>query len=489
MSHLACGENIPERRWLEPMPLQEATPAGAPTLAANSRGDVVAAWMQGTGNDLGVWSRRLVAGSWTSADLVEAGHMYWEPPQLVLNEGGVSFGLWSVRSPFPYGWLRGARSLGGRWETPQPLNDGTQDSSSTARLGVLGPEGASATWKTLRSIDGTESLQWSRFDPMSGWSTPVTLGPAVSGPDSPKCWSDETGRAFVLWRRPFGGWVARYLSPQDGWGPELPMPAAADKRYGGPTIAVRPNGAVEVLWREGAFGTGVFVYERIWANRLAPGSGWTDLVALDTTARLGCQTALVADARGSLAVWGCRTDPDDFDLQGTWYSELPSRGSWTAARPLAPLPASAVFIHLAGDGLGNSLAVWSVNGPSAEVWAASSSRGAGWDAPTVIARSSRAMSVADLRLLPSGEGLATWVEGEAAYQQQMRSAQYAHPRWLQPQDASPIRERVVFSHIQAVQTTSGDVVLVWAENNATPLPPNGYVFSPSSLWSNRFVAQ
>lgn len=488
LSQAACGASVPERRWLEPVPLAASTPAGAPALAANSRGDVVAAWMQGTGNDLGVWSRSLVAGAWTQVEPMDPGQwMQWEPPQLALNEAGVAFGLWIVRRPYPYGWLRGARRPGAGWESPQLLNEGTSGGTPPPRLSVLGSDGALAVWKADRweTLGSIESVQWSRFDPRSGWAAPVSLGPTVAATDSPLSWSDEAGHAFVLWRSQFGRWVARYLHGGDDWGSEQPLPAAPERSYRAPTLAVAPTGALDLLWREYAGGSTPFVYERVWANRFLPGSGFTELVALDATARIGCRTELVGDGAGALAVWCCRTDNSVPNRYTTWYSQLSRDGSWTAARPVSGLPATAYLGHVAGDGSSGALAIWSGSG---ELWGASLRR-ADWEAPVLISRPRVGAATVALRLLPSGEGLAVWVEGEAGASEQIRSAQYADPAWRQPHDVTGTWDEATLADFSLEQLPTGEAVLVWSERAATRLHPSGVSSTPRNVWSGRLVAR
>lgn len=489
-----CDSGVPERRWLEPVILATdqvpgSAVAGAPTLAANSRGEIVTAWLEGTGNDLGVWSRRLVGGSWTEAELVERGYMRWEAPRLVLNEAGVAFSLWSFGSPYPYGWLRGSRGTGAGWEAPQALNDGTEATFPPPQLGVLGTGGAIALW-TAQRLAGQRietSLESSLFDPRSGWAAPAMVGPTQSASDSPRSWSDEAGHAFVLWRDPFGRWVARYLRGPEGWGPELPLPAPAERRYADPLIAVRPSGAIEVLWRETAGGTFPFLYHRIWANRFVPGSGWSELVALDTTARLDCRTALGGDALGALALWDCRTHNIE-PTRATWWSALSRNGAWSAARLVGPLPSDSGLAQIAGDGIGNVLATWSASS-SGELWAASFEQQSGWGAPAVIAGPGAVIAAAALQALPSGEGLAVWVEGEPGRTQQIRSAQHARHGWREPQDVTRLQEAVYLTAFGLARAASGDAVLVWAENAATPLHPSGVSYAPSTVWSSRFVAR
>jgi hypothetical protein len=443
--------------------------------------------MEGSGDDLGVWSRRLVAGSWTLAELVERGNVRWESPSLVLNEGGVAFCLWTLGGPFPYGWLRGSYSAGPGWEAPQALNDGTKGSLRPSQLGLLGTGGALALW-TADRFTGQRletSLEWSLFDPRSGWGRPATLGLTQGASDSPRLWSDEGGHAFALWRNQFGAWVARYLSGAEGWGPELPLPGEQGRRYAAPILAVRPGGSIEVLWMEVAGGVFPFLYHRVWAGRFVPGSGWSELVALDTTARLGCVTALVGDTIGALAVWDCRTHNIE-PTRATWYSRLSTNGSWSAARLVGALPPDLSLGQVAGDGLGNALALWTNS--SYELWAASFAPESDWGAPNVIDRPGVPFGTVALRALPSGEGLAVWVEGVPGVSQQIRSAQYVRPGWREPQDVTGVRDSSYFTDFSLAQAPSGEAVLVWAENAATPLP-NGVSYGPLSVSSSRMVAR
>jgi hypothetical protein len=461
----ACGSDTPERRWLEPVLVRE--PARQPSLAANSRGDIRAAWA-GAG---GIESSALVSGQWSTPEEVSSGNHTWSP-QIAISNSGDAFAVWQELTPFPYGWLKVARRASeSGWEPPVTLNGGRLSGFVLPELRVFDDGGALVVW-----IEDAAFLA-RHFDPQSGWSSPILLGDsAAAAGQNPVLWTDTAGRGFVLWHSS-SGWSARHLEAHGAWGAEEHLPDAGS-RFETPSVAVRSGGEIDVVWERYESGSSPFVSTSVWANRFVPGSGWTPAVALAADARTLCGSTV--DTSGQLAVWGCRVDPLT-EAWGTWYAGRSADGSWAAGRQLTSLPSDAAWRMLTSHG-GTLLGLWSrgfYTSPGG-LWAARLTPGGEWEAPQVVVQSGSVVDPIDLRMLSPNDGVVAWVEGAfGSDSQRIRSAQFADGQWRPAQDVSGVANLSGIPYpFHMVVRPSGDAVALWSQSTSD---------SGASVWSNTSV--
>jgi hypothetical protein len=274
------------------------------SLAVAPSGDAFAVWQGDVhGEDPTVWTARAVAGAgWTAPAALptEATFVPFAAPDVATDASGDAIVVWSGED--------GPRALRYRHDTGWG-EDVLLDPGSLFRAMVaMGPGGvAMAIWS--RDVDGQRQVRASKYTPVDGWATPVTLADDLS-PD--ELAFDAAGNAVAaLTRYTEAGsevWVAHHDATL-GWGEPLRLDAA-DTLSHEVRLALAASGHAVVAWTEHVPSEGGATMPRVALASYAPATGWSDaMIQSTTTSAFGADVGIDA-AGNALAAWHEFEDPD-----------------------------------------------------------------------------------------------------------------------------------------------------------------------------------
>lgn len=384
-----------------------------PLFAADTAGDVIAAWLQHNGT-------------------------YYCP----YNPNCPNFDLYAARRP-----------AGGAWLPPVRLND--------PGLPV---------WEAqlVCAASGACLVGWREYDAWGTWASRVfskvyTPGPGwgvqarVDADDS-----DESGLMLAtkpdltsrLWWNAAGGMQERIYTPGAGWSAGSPPPPR-----NGSQLLMRMNASGDVVraWADGG---------HVFADVLASGSGWSDPVELDPPAEVspatvsaldvaGDGSAIVLWAQGSLLVssryvpgagWGDGNAIAAFP-PGSWFGVdglgldaagralalfSSQQGHWSAGYdPVSGWTAAAAWSSQIGWGgsafsmaaAGDAAFAWSGVAPSdtsgqyTYAWSRAYAPGTGWGSPVAVGELGDVSGSGSMRTLrlATGETLVSWTDASQIF--------------------------------------------------------------------------
>jgi hypothetical protein len=336
-------------------------------LAMNGSGDALVVWGQesgGSGSRSDIWSNRYSAGVWGTAQLVETNDTQnaSAQPQVAVDAAGNGLAVW-VQSDGtrPSVWAN-RYTAGSGWGTPQLIE--TDNAGSAAQPNVVfdGSGNALAIWG---QSDGTRYNVWAnRYAVGSGWGTAQMIETDNAGDAGrdfpPQIAFDGGGNALAVWEQSDGTrtsiWANRYTAG-GAWGTAQLIETDNAGNARSPSIAFDGGGNALAVWDQ-SDGT----RSNIWANRYAAGSGWGAAQLIETDDVGGASDAHVAfDGSGNaLALW---TQRDAANRNTIQFNRYTAGTGWGAAAVVASSlvgggPSGARF---AFDGSGGALAVWNTS--------------------------------------------------------------------------------------------------------------------------------
>ena len=333
--------------------------ASEPVIAANARGDAIAAWASGPRGDRSIRAAFRPAGGRFGRPEVVSSHRRDAMPRAAINANGAVVVLWTRGRSELTAW----RPAGGPFAEPQVAfaNAGEAliglDDAGRTVAAAVGP---------VQGDDGVEPLLWVTSDRGGAWTEPHTVM-ALESTGLRELRVNGSGQVLASWIAAGRYWTGE-ASP------------------GGALTAVRPPVEARGELRSiglGAGGHAALVYERgrrLWLSRRAPGGSWApaspigpDIASDDVLS----DPAVAIDGGGNAALaWRS----DDFAVHSVYapfdaaprYSQL-----WrlTPGRFAGPeLPSAGVAIDN-----GSAVAAWEEsNGEQVDVVARSfGPRGAG----------------------------------------------------------------------------------------------------------------
>lgn len=305
-----------------------------PSVAINSAGTVVAAWVEeysgGADNLPRVWANIHVNDAWGAAFQLSTDLAH--SPAVALNANGHGVAVYVERVIDTGGgwndiiWAR--RYVNGTWEAAERVSHGTGEPygmyAYEPQVGLDADGNALVVWRqsdnTATDYDGVFA---SRHDG-TGWSTPERLDSLASGyAEALTLAVSANGTAAVVWiedTNPF--------DPSEvGGGPMLPNAWAR-------------------IYASGAWQSGVKI-------------GSPDLAGFDGASR----PQVTINANGdAAAVWEEHTSAYGYRIMESRYSAL--GGTWSTAAPLAASSTYLSWPSVAIDPTGNVAAAWSADDPA-----------------------------------------------------------------------------------------------------------------------------
>ena len=328
---------------------------GAPEVAVDSVGNVIAVWnMGGLRGD--IWTNRYAAGeSWGEPELIEFN------------------------------------------------NDGTARQAHVA----MTPDGrAVAVWT---QSDGNRDNIWAnRFTPQMGWGSAELIETDDAGDaETPRVAVDPSGNAIAVWAQSDTSetsiWANRF-TPQMGWGNAQLIELRASGVALVPQVAMDFDGNAVAVWQQ----SDILFRTDIWANRFTPSNGWETTKRVDSQQGTATNPQIAVAAAGSaIAVW----EQVGTTYKDMWANHFTPENGWATPALLEIINAGDVGeSRVAIDAGGNAIAVWKQdNGNYDDVWANRYVPSAGWSGAVLLEQAdgvdARFPRVA---INPTGRGVVVW---------------------------------------------------------------------------------
>jgi hypothetical protein len=226
-----------------------------PALAANSRGDAVAAWVES-----GAVAATILSVPAATREprtiLSAAGGVAEGDASAAINAAGDAVVVWPLRNVQMGERLVQAafRPAGGQWGGPVDLGR-TQEGAVPPRpqVAIDGAGNAVAVWV---GGSGRTSLETARFARAGmAWSRPVTA--VASGASEPGLAMDPAGSAVVVWRNEGTRRIEASIRPAaaTAWQPQLflspPDPDLSKVDASAPRVSIDDSGRALVVWQRG----------------------------------------------------------------------------------------------------------------------------------------------------------------------------------------------------------------------------------------------
>jgi len=380
----------------------------APVVAADARGEAVAAWESDRGGRIQAASRS-AAGAWSKPRSLSGPDA--RDPAVAIEPSGAALVVWQDFDSDNRRVVRAAsRSPGGRWSRAAALSAPAAEARE-ATVGMDARGGATVAWS--RSGSGDQAVIEVVHRPPGGvWSAPLTLGrpsdrsraphiavnaagdaalvwrgregrrsivhasvriggrwspsqpisPAGAWARQPDAGIDAAGRALAVWlltdardqdgqpqwaeRTAHGAWSApRALSARADAPFELSRPTPSDN---GPRVAVAPSGAAVAVWQLGIDGT-----NRVEAAARGRGGSWSRPATLSRGGEAGEARVVIGPSGGALAAWE-ELAGDDFRIRA---ARAGADGAWGPCRDVSRRREDAAGLEIDGPP-GGATAVW-----------------------------------------------------------------------------------------------------------------------------------
>jgi hypothetical protein len=353
--------NAASRTWGAPQRVEfndtDGSYAGSLDIAADINGNIIAVWNQwiGASNTNDIWANHYSAatGTWGTPFLLETGSSAAISPSIGIDATGNATVIWlqTVNSRNHVWTNRYVPNVGWSGERPLESNPpGTNSSSPSIALNRNGE--AIAVWTRYESGTSRYNLHGHRYTPNGGWTGAEITQPGTTYLSSASVAIDGSGNALVIWIQSDGigdsAWVSRYTA-NGGW-----QGAATIENGGGrvtqPSIAMNDSGAAVAVWYQ-ADAIGIDNHS-IWSNRYTVNGGWSNAVAIESTANNAFYPRIAIDNAGNaLAIW-TQLDGSRGDLWTNRYAE----GNWRT--PVLLQNNSAGSAILINQKSGNAIAAW-----------------------------------------------------------------------------------------------------------------------------------
>jgi Divergent InlB B-repeat domain len=354
--------------------------------------------------------------------------------------------------------------------TVTPLSIG---GSCCAKVALDAAGRAVAVWLTLEPATPSDNLMTSRFDPSSGWSTPVALESSPRDVGNVALAIDPaSGRAVVMWTQGSdtsvsAAWV-RHFDPASGWtAPQLVQSASTPAgRADQISIGLDAQANAVAAWSQ-LDGTRFSV----WGNRGTATGTWGSAQLLETEDELGRVDGnpriAVAPQGDATVVW--QSSGGTVASRGTWTNRYTAGAGWSTASQLVAVSGGSAP-DIAMDANGNAVMVWgqiqvvSVTEMYALVQAKRYQAGA-WGPALQVGRELGANSVLSaprVEMNSAGSALVVWGQGDESIRATVAPAGAA---WPAPTIVKPVGSRAAGSAPVAAIDDQGNAMLTWAQGS------------------------
>ena len=406
--------------WSAPVLLENApSSASAPKMAMDSKGNIIAVWVQGDGtvNDTSsIYANRYAAGGgWGTPTLLETSDMPADSPMVAFDSNDNAMAVWhqawKTVNGARYGLYSNRYVPGVGWGAVSTVMADTSNSDATAdgpyTLSFDGNGNAIVTWTFYEWSWNHTSVHTTRYVAGTGWAASEIIDTGTTSAFSPAAALDTAGNAIVLWVQSSNSadtvFSNRYV-PGSGWGTAVTIDSAPRGNAKAPSIAFAPDGSAMAIWYN-------YGLRGINVNRYVTGKGWGTSALLteagDSGYDEGAQFAY--DTKGNaMAVWnryGGGVFASRYDAAGTTWTTpvaIESGGADYSEQP-------AFFVG------GSALTVWArYAGNSYNIWS-SLFAGSTWGTPIMVNTTPDNCSDPHMVISKTGVATAIWIQSGSLY--------------------------------------------------------------------------
>jgi len=384
-----------------------------PNIVVDPNGNALVVWNQdylGSTTPDNIQANQYIPGSgWGIATLIETDNTGRAlDPDVGVDASGNGWAVWSQSDGTQFYLYANRYTSGAGWGEPTPIEESDSDDPLSARIAVNASGDALVLWRKPES--GQASVFANRYTPDSGWESAVLLetnnnnggvlglrigidsggnGLAVwsqfdgiknnvyfnrytadsgwgeaglvttdntSSASNPSMAIDDDGNALVVWQQSDGVRTnihASHYASGSGWGDAMLLESDNAGDASNSQVAFDGNGSAVAVWHQSDG-----IRTNIVANRYTPGSGWGDTTLLETNNAGDARNPQVAlDSGGNALILWRQNDGSRDDIYANRYT--PGNGWETATLIETDNSYNADIPHVAIDGTGKALAVWS----------------------------------------------------------------------------------------------------------------------------------
>ena len=358
-----------------------------PQVAMDGSGNAIAVWQQYDGVRSNIWSTRFtVEEGWGESVLIETDNSGdARNPQIAVDDSGNAIAVWQQNDGTRYCIYSNRYVAGVGWGSATPIESYDSEGAFNPQIAVCESGSATVVWEQEDGEFG--SIHSNRYVAGTGWESAILIGSAddwwEANVNDPQLSVDSSGNAMAVWLQyGYSGtslWSNRY-EVGTGW-----RTATLIETEGSVSVASRPQVALDdsgnaiVVW-SGSDG----FRDNVCSNRYTVGNGWGDMTLLENDDVENNSAPHVAfDGSGNaIAVWTAWHQGEEVYPSyesGIKANRYVAGSGWLGATVVEDLSTGMTgSLRVAVNDLGNAVAVWHIDGDSTSICSSGYDVETGW---------------------------------------------------------------------------------------------------------------
>ena len=293
----------PGSGWQSPEFVGTCDDLGQPAVGIDDAGNVTVAWIE---DDVVFTRRNVIAnGAWDDPVMLSSGTGHPYTLTLAVNSNGKAVLAWLEQVGAHHGIFASVRAIGNSWSAPVLIENSTAQADSPCA--AIAPDGRAIVAFSIYVVQ--PSPQWdvwaNLYDPGQGWLGATLLEGLAQFSYAPIVSMDASGNAFAAWN-----YMSKTSYPDEHtvyanrfvngtWQQEVRLDPETARSETYPKVCAYGSGNAVVVWlaQDNILG----LPGEIRACRYASGIGWSTPEALTTGAQMYYQR-LAVDASGNAFV-------------------------------------------------------------------------------------------------------------------------------------------------------------------------------------------
>ncbi len=360
----------------------------------------------------------------------------------------------------------------GEWGSPSPLLEESDIDVQFPTIAADDNGNAMAVWLQR---NGSRYDVWAkRLVSGLGWQAATLVdGNDTGDAYSPEVAMDASGNALVVWHR-FDGtrnnvWAATYVGGVGWRAPTLLEAGSYDAQS--PRVGISPPGDGMAVWQQ-SDGTRY----NIWASRFAWGTGWEAATLIENLGPGDAREPRIAvDNGGAITLW----KQDNGSFPDLWANQYVDGSGWQVPGLVESRDGvGAIRPEIAGDGVGNAVAIWVENdGTRRNISANTHVSGNGWGVASLIENDNTGDATdPQIAVNNRGNAVAVWIQSDGVRQNVWSALTTIGGTWAAPVQIEEYDGGYVFSPRIAIDGY-GNAIAVWAASDGVR----------ADIWANRYV--
>ena len=349
-SKLLAADHPTGGTWATLPPISTGSLPQSTSLATNSAGAAVVAWVQG----LSAYVSYRSAGGWGPATaLGSASNGVYSPSAAIDADGDAVVAWYASTSPSVAFVQTRIRSVDGTWQATETQPAGPRNVDRRPHVAYDSDGEAMLVWQSLDEVGYTDILA-SSHPPGGAWSAPERLSAPFTSVDDPSLAGNGNGTIVATWIDVTS--VRAAVRSGGTWGSPTGLAFMQSSLAEEPRSAVDGDGNVTAVWNryDGAAW-------RTEASSRPAGGGWQSVPDTLATNTPGQSEAEVASgpAGDVVAAWR-HSDGSNIRIES---SRKPHGGSWQSLPDVtSPAGVDAESPTVAVDGNGLAVVAWTIPG-------------------------------------------------------------------------------------------------------------------------------